>query len=68
MPTLRPHLAFLYEILRKSGAYFKLRCGQNEIKIRSARGSYMKELICLILFHASLWANRGRNEVCPWQL
>ena len=39
MPTLRPHLAFLYEILRKSGAYFKLRCGQNEIKIRSARGS-----------------------------
>ena len=32
----------LYEILHKSGAYFKLRCGQSRIKIRSARGSYMK--------------------------
>ncbi|SMC74941.1 hypothetical protein SAMN02746065_10942 [Desulfocicer vacuolatum DSM 3385] len=32
-------LFFLYEILRKFKAYFKLRCGQNEIKIRSARGS-----------------------------
>ena len=30
----------LYEILRKSGAYFKLRCGQSRIRIRSARGSY----------------------------
>jgi len=33
---------FLYEILRKSGAYFKFRCGQAEARIRSARGGYMK--------------------------
>ena len=32
----------LYEILRKKGVYFKLRCGQNEIRIRSAHGSYSK--------------------------
>ena len=31
----------LYEILRKSEAYFKLCCGQNRIRIRSARGSYI---------------------------
>ena len=30
----------LYEILRKSEAYFKLCCGQNRIRIRSAHGSY----------------------------
>ena len=34
--------AFLYEILRKSGVYFKFCCGQNEIRMRSARGGYMK--------------------------
>ena len=32
----------LYEILHKSKAYFKLRCGQSRNKIRSARGSYTK--------------------------
>ena len=32
----------LYEILRKSGAYFKLRCGQRRIGIRSAHGSYIE--------------------------
>ena len=31
-------------------------------------GGYKKEQISLTLFHASLWANRGQNEVCPWQL
>jgi len=33
---------FLYEILRKSEAYFKLFCGQAEAGIRSAHGRYMK--------------------------
>ena len=33
----------LYEILRKSEAYFKLCCGQNRIRIRSARGSYIAD-------------------------
>ena len=37
-------LFFLYEILRKSGAYFKLRCGQSRIGIRSARGSLYEKL------------------------
>ena len=32
----------LYEILRKFEAYFYLCCGQNRIKIWSARGGYMK--------------------------
>ena len=30
----------LYEILRNAGEYFKLCCGQNEIRMRSAHGSY----------------------------
>ena len=38
--TVRPWR--LYEILRKSEAYFKLCCGQNRIRIRSARGSYIQ--------------------------
>jgi len=35
-------LIFLYEILHKSRAYFKLRCGQSRIRIRSAHGSFIK--------------------------
>ena len=31
---------WLYEILRKTGEYFKLCCGQNRIRIRSAHGGY----------------------------
>jgi len=41
----------LYEILRKSEAYFKLCCGQAEARIRSARGGYtiphtLKDIKC----------------------
>jgi len=36
------------KIFHKSRAYFKLRCGQSRIRIRSARGSYKKYSVALI--------------------
>ncbi len=39
---VRQDMRVLYEILCKSEEYFYLCCGQNRIRIRSARGGYMK--------------------------
>jgi len=32
----------LYEILRKSEAYFKIRCGRTNVRTRFARGGFKK--------------------------
>ena len=45
-----------------------LRCGQNEIRMRSAHGSYMKYSVNLVSISSSLWADPDQNTVCPWQL
>jgi len=52
-------LSRLYEILRKSGAYFNLRCGQSRIRIRSAHGSCMGRysLRAFSILYLSLFAS-----------
>ena len=52
----------LYEILRKSRAYFKLCCGQHRIRMRSAHGSYIKYIfvILLVLFCWVLCSHAGQ--------
>jgi len=39
----------LYEILRKSEAYFKLCCGRTNVRTRSARGSYIVDTGCPVM-------------------
>ena len=56
----------LYEILRKTGEYFKLCCGQNRIGIRSARGSYMKEEM-KFLFMEPFFGGSHKSFALGWQ-
>ena len=59
----------LCEILRKSREYFKLCCGRNRVRIRSARGGYIKTNRCLGLSCRKLGSSVGcKNELCQKKL
>ena len=45
-----------------------LRCGQNEIKIRSAHGSYMKNSAEPMSISIFVVAEPDQNTVRPWRL
>jgi len=54
--------AHLYEILRKSEAYFRLCCVQAEVRMRSAHGSYMADRFNVAGIPAmALTANTARD-------
>ena len=52
----------LYEILRRTGSYFKLRCGQSRIRIRSARGGAIT--LHFIGWNSNFFNFRYGRQIC----
>ncbi|SMC47013.1 hypothetical protein SAMN02746065_102250 [Desulfocicer vacuolatum DSM 3385] len=56
----------LNEIRGRSGMYFNLRCGQTEFRIRSAHGSYIKEILLEIYNQGEVYHQKSlSSKVSP---